>query len=286
MHQIRTRSSFDKTRQGLKEEEKPPQKKCIITTYKLRARKKIEANFKQPFRLTILLDMPIPTPEEQSMYAWNAMDGSPDMVVEEDKITVCRRVMQNSTDGIRGKVGFTKGLHIWEIIWPAEQRGTHACVGVATSSATLQKMGYYGLCQTGLDIHSWVLNLCTGIIFHNASCARYPSILGHYEAHYAMKFQDIMVILDMDQGTLSFKVDGQYLGEAFKNIKGRKVYPFVSSVVGYSKITMRYMGSLEPGPPKLQVLCRHTVRKRLHKTTLEDQIKLLGLPKSIEKFMI
>jgi hypothetical protein len=46
-----------------------------------------------------------------------------------------------STDSIRGKVGYTEGLHIWEIHWPVRQRGTHAVVGVATREAPLHSPG-------------------------------------------------------------------------------------------------------------------------------------------------
>lgn len=46
------------------------------------------------------------------------------------------------TDCIRGKVGYSKGLHVWEIHWSTRQRGTHAVVGCATSEAPLNSVGY------------------------------------------------------------------------------------------------------------------------------------------------
>lgn len=54
-----------------------------------------------------------------------------------------------------------------------------------------------------------------------------------------------LVVLDMDEGTLSFVVDGQYLGVAFRGLKGRKLYPIVSAVWGHCEITMRYIGGLD-----------------------------------------
>lgn len=53
------------------------------------------------------------------------------------------------------------------------------------------------------------------------------------------------VVLDMDEGTLSFVVDGQYLGIAFRGLKGRKLYPIVSAVWGHCEITMKYIGGLD-----------------------------------------
>ena len=55
----------------------------------------------------------------------------------------------------------------------------------------------------------------------------------------------IAVVLDMDDGTLSFVVDGQYLGVAFRGLKGRKLYPIVSAVWGHCEITMKYIGGLD-----------------------------------------
>lgn len=53
------------------------------------------------------------------------------------------------------------------------------------------------------------------------------------------------VVLDMDEGTLAFVVDGQYLGVAFRGLKGRKLHPIVSAVWGHCEITMKYIGGLD-----------------------------------------
>lgn len=74
-------------------------------------------------------------------------------VKEDDKLTFHRHPVAQSTDCIRGRAGFTKGLHAWEIIWPARQRGTHAVVGVATADAQLHSVGYQSL--VGATEHSW-----------------------------------------------------------------------------------------------------------------------------------
>jgi len=53
------------------------------------------------------------------------------------------------------------------------------------------------------------------------------------------------VAADMDEGTLAFIVDGQYLGVAFRGMKGKKLYPIVSAVWGDCEITMKYIGGLD-----------------------------------------
>jgi SPRY domain-containing SOCS box protein 1/4 len=54
-----------------------------------------------------------------------------------------------------------------------------------------------------------------------------------------------IVAADMDEGTLAFVVDGQYLGVAFRGMKGKKLYPIVSAVWGHCEITMKYIGGLD-----------------------------------------
>jgi SPRY domain-containing SOCS box protein 1/4 len=55
-----------------------------------------------------------------------------------------------------------------------------------------------------------------------------------------------LVILDLEEGTLSYIVDGQYLGVAFSDLKDKgTLYPMVSSVWGHCEITMHYINGLE-----------------------------------------
>jgi SPRY domain-containing SOCS box protein 1/4 len=64
----------------------------------------------------------------------------------------------------------------------------------------------------------------------------------------------------MDEGTLSFVVDGQYLGVAFRGLKGRKLFPIVSAVWGHCEITMKYIGGLDRKfivPLQLSYSCLH-----------------------------
>lgn len=49
----------------------------------------------------------------------------------------------------------------------------------------------------------------------------------------------------MDEGTLSFVVEGQFLGVAHRGLKGKKVYPIVSAVWGHCEITLKYLGGLD-----------------------------------------
>lgn len=62
--------------------------------------------------------------------------------IKGDHLTLHRRPISQSTDSIRGKIGYRGGIHMWEIKWVSNQRGTHACVGVATKKAPTRKVRF------------------------------------------------------------------------------------------------------------------------------------------------
>lgn len=207
--------------------------------------RELVADFTKPARIDILLDMPPATRDIQLKHSWNTEDRSLNIFVkDEDKLTFHRHPVAQSTDCIRGKIGMTKGLHIWEIYWPTRQRGTHAVVGVATAEAPLHSVGYQSL--IGLGPHSWGWDLGRNKLYHDSkNCvgATYPAILKNDEAFLVP--DRFLVALDMDEGTLSFIVDHQYLGVAFRGLRGKKLFPIVSAVWGHCEITMRYIGGLD-----------------------------------------
>ena len=98
---------------------------------------------KMPPRLELLLDMPPASKETQVKNAWNSEDRSLNIFVkEDDKLTFHRHPVAQSTDCIRSRVGYERGLHVMELCWSTRQRGTHAVVGVATAEAPLHSVGY------------------------------------------------------------------------------------------------------------------------------------------------
>uniref|UniRef100_S4R7I8 SplA/ryanodine receptor domain and SOCS box containing 4a n=1 Tax=Petromyzon marinus TaxID=7757 RepID=S4R7I8_PETMA len=180
-------------------------------------------DFCRPARLDLLLDLPPASAEVRARHAWNDRDRSL-------------------------SVGFTRGLHAWEVTWPARQRGTHAVVGVATADAPLHSVGYTSLVGSTAD--SWGWDLGRNKLYHAGKAVgrdgehrTYPAYLTADESFVVS--DSFLVVLDMDEGTVSFVVDGQYLGVAFRGLKGRKLYPVVSAVWGHCEITMRYINGLD-----------------------------------------
>ncbi|XP_077579390.1 SPRY domain-containing SOCS box protein 4-like [Stigmatopora nigra] len=246
------------------------------------------SDFCRPPRLDLLLDMPSASPETQLCHAWNPDDRSLNVFVKEDeKLTFHRHPVAQSTDCIRGKMGYTKGLHVWEIHWPARQRGTHAVVGVATIEAPLHSVGYTAL--VGSDTESWGWDLGRNRLYHDeknrpdsSTAPTYPSFL---ESDESFVLPDTLaVILDSDEGSLSFMVDGQYLGVAFRGLKGKSLYPIVSAVWGHCEVTIHYVNGLDPEPLPLVDLCRRVARLTLGRERIRH-IDMLPLPQTMKNYL-
>ena len=199
----------------------------------------------KPGRLDVLLDMPQPTLELQKNHGWNPDDRSLNIFVkEDDHTTFHRHPVAQSTDCIRGVTGYTRGLHVWEIHWSTRQRGTHAVVGVATREAPLHCVGYQSL--VGSNNQSWGWDLGRNKLYHdckNSTGETYPRTLQTEDT--LLVPDSFLCVLDMDEGTMSFIVDGRYLGVAFRGLKGKRLHPIVSAVWGHCEITMRYLGGLD-----------------------------------------
>jgi len=202
-------------------------------------------DFQKPSRLDALLAAPPATDGARTANAWNPDDRSLNIFVkDDDRLTFHRHPVAQSTDCIRGRLGHVRGLHAWEIRWAVRQRGTHAVVGVATRDAPLHAAGYQSLVGSTGD--SWGWDLVRNRLYHdvrNTPGVAYPVVVGGDESFVVP--DTFVVILDMDEGTLSFAADGQYLGVAFRGLKGRKLYPIVSAVWGHCEVTMRYIGGLD-----------------------------------------
>lgn len=85
-------------------------------------------------------------------------------------------------------------------------------------------------------------------VYHNAkgtqgSGTTYPALLQPDEQFLVP--DRLLVVLDMDEGTLAFCADGRYLGVAARGLRGKTLFPIVSAVWGHAEITMKYIGGLD-----------------------------------------
>jgi SPRY domain-containing SOCS box protein 1/4 len=248
--------------------------------------KELQYSHRIPPRLEMLMDMPSVSKEVQLKHAWNQDDRSYNIFVkEDDKLTFHRHPVAQSTDCIRAKVGYERGLHLFEITWSTRQRGTHAVVGVSSAEAPIHSVGYQSL--VGNNEHSWGWDLGRNKVYHNSKQApgsTYPNNLKHDETFVVP--DKFLVMLDMDEGVLGFVVDGKSLGPAFRGLRGKKLYLMVSAVWGHCEITMKYLGGLDPEPLPLMDLCRRVIRQTISKERIEEgKISELNLPKTIKDYL-
>lgn len=240
-------------------------------------------------RLELLLDMPPVGVASQLQHAWNPNDRSLNLFIkDEDKLTFHRHPVAQSTDCARGRVGYARGLHAWTIRWPIRQRGTHAVIGVATSLAPLHAVGYTAL--VGSDAESWGWDMGRGKLYHDRKSQTgpppsypQPEEDDDDEGVFSVP-EEVLVVLDMDEGTLGFCADGRFLGVAFRGLKGMKLYPIVSAVWGHCEVTMTYVNGLDPEPLPLMELCRRAARQALGRHRIHH-IQSLPLPQTLKNYL-
>jgi SPRY domain-containing SOCS box protein 1/4 len=209
---------------------------------------------------------------------------------------------------------------MWEIKWISNQRGTHACVGVATRKAPIRKTGYCSL--IGNSEYSWGWDLGRNVLKHgdqqvapaflstesqeNHNKLSYPPmddmrflntgwLQNCFECFNWLRrsFKDtsyivpstFQCVLDMDAGTLGFVADGQWLGTAFKGLRGKgAIYPTVSCVWGHCEVTMKYINGLASAPLSLKELSRRVIRSTLPNTNFES-IRPIRLPIPLKQYI-
>lgn len=199
-----------------------------------------------PPRVTALLDVGGVEREVQVQHSWSNTDHSPNIYIkQDDPLTFHRNPVYQTTDAIRAKggedAGYTCGLHVWEVTWPADFRGTHPVVGVATQDCPLTEPGYKRI--VGSNSSSWGWCLKSLKIYHDSRKYRngvsYPRDIDE-KLKVPTTFY---MILDCDRGTLAFQVDNDYLGVAFSGLRGEQLYPCVSAVWGHCEVTLTYIGN-------------------------------------------
>uniref|UniRef100_A0A2K6C9R4 SplA/ryanodine receptor domain and SOCS box containing 2 n=1 Tax=Macaca nemestrina TaxID=9545 RepID=A0A2K6C9R4_MACNE len=189
-----------------------------------------------PEGLEELLSAHPPERGAQRRHGWNPIDCSENIEVKEGGLYFERRTMSQSTDGVRGKRGYSRGLHAWEISWTLEQRGPYAVVGVATARAPLPTKHYAAL--LGSNSESWGWDIGRGKLYHQTKGPGAPQ----YPGEQPEVPERLLLVLDMEEGTLGYAIGSTYLGTAFRGLKGRTLYPAVSAVWGQCQVRIRYLG--------------------------------------------
>lgn len=207
-------------------------------------------------RLAITLKAPPVAPEDECSH-WSLAHRSPNFLLSPCKQKVMRLPVERSSDGVRAETGVNSGLHVWEVMWKPNHRGSHAVLGISRQNCPLQTSGYDVL--IGGDSESWGWELRTNQLWHAGERLRlYPERRRRCNCEHTERYglktntkiarsplpipERILLVLDADAGTLGFSVDGSFLGVAFNNLPGEvELFPAVSSVRGGASIRLRYL---------------------------------------------
>ncbi|KAK5862316.1 hypothetical protein PBY51_017726 [Eleginops maclovinus] len=255
-------------------------------------------------RLAVTLNSSAVAPGDSRSH-WSSVHCSPSFLLSDCKQEVTRLPVELSSDGVRAEMGVKSGLHVWEVLWSPNHRGSHAVIGISTQSCPLWAPGYNVL--IGGDSQSWGWELKTNQLWHaGQSLDLYPGKRRKCHPEDVDDFRTIspsssqkkmaqtplpiperaLLVLDADAGTLGFVVDGNFLGEAFKNLpRGVELFPAMSSVRGGASIRLRYLNGATRDPPALMALCGLSIRQYLGKQR-QNEMDKLPLPPRLQHYTL
>lgn len=191
--------------------------------------------------MVILNSSPVSLGDSRSH--WSSAHRSPHLPLSACKHEVTRSPVERSSDGVRAEKGVKSGLHVWEVVWSPDHRGSHAVVGISRQNCPVQASGYKVL--VGEDSQSWGWELKTNQLWHEGqSLGLYPGKRTDTKgAKTPLPIPErVLLVLDADAGTLGFVVDSSFLGVAFKDLpRGVELFPAVSCVRGGATIRLRYL---------------------------------------------
>lgn len=86
----------------------------------------------------------------------------------------------------------------------------------------------------------------------------------------------------MNTGTIGFKTNEEYLGDAFSGLKHKTVFLALSAVYGDSEISVEYIKGCHATPLSLQDLSKLAIRNRVQ---FEEQLALLPTAPKLKEFI-
>ncbi|XP_068115556.1 SPRY domain-containing SOCS box protein 3-like [Hyperolius riggenbachi] len=217
----------------------------------------------------VTLKSPIPRGYVRESWLWES--NGPTSLAE---LSECRREVYFHTDpvlescgtaGVRGNTGFLQGEHYWEVSFLEPPSGLSVMVGVGTGRAALHAGNFQYVNLLGMDSQSWGLSY-KGAVWHGSTSRRYT------EPFYD-KGTVIGVLLNMEEGTLTFFKDRQSLGVAFSGLHKVQppIYPMVSST---SPGTELALGLCCCSLPTLEERCLSTLACSLAQGGSADELPL------------
>ncbi|KAM4567850.1 SPRY domain-containing SOCS box protein 1 [Fundulus diaphanus] len=255
-------------------------------------------------RLALTLSSSAVSPADRRS-RWSSHHRSPHFQLSPCKQQATRLPAELSSDGVRAEVGVESGLHVWEVTWSPEHRGSHAVIGISRQDCPLQDLGYKVL--VGGDSLSWGWELKSNQLWHGGKTlvcyprerrrlhsqaaeafrSKSPNSLHRHETETPLLIPErVQLVLDADAGTLGFAVEGSFLGVAFRDLpSGVELFPAVSSVRGGARIELRYLNGTTRNPPALMALCGLSVLQNIGQQR-QNQVDQLPLPPLLHHYLL
>lgn len=98
--------------------------------------------------------------------AWSDSDHSENVYLKGDSLTFHRKPVAQSTDAIRSKHGFLRGVHYYIVTFHGPKFGSAALVGVCSKNMEMQVKGYVPL--LGESPHAWAWDISKQVLRHNS----------------------------------------------------------------------------------------------------------------------
>jgi SPRY domain-containing SOCS box protein 1/4 len=148
----------------------------------------------------------------------------------------CKRACVYAVGGyaaVRVRRPMTTGVHVWAVTWEKGNRIYTPHIGVGTDKDEMVD-------HIGIKDDSWGWDLDTNTLYHGRRDVGRVYPTNKDLRRYTIP-DTFHLVLDMDEGTLSF-VDGEeYLGVAFSGLRGRSLYVMASLWAG-EQVSIKYHG--------------------------------------------
>lgn len=200
--------------------------------------------------------------------SWDFVNKS-EYIVQKDEFTATRIRVANQTVGIKTKINYNHGIHVWRIEW--EQTGTHTCIGFGTKNTPIIMNEYISL--IGYDHESYGFDLINKYSLHNNN-----------KIYYDFDIPKIFYIyINFNNRNISIIINNVFY-TLFDNIDIKKKYFLMASLVyGDTNIKCLY-SNIIVNPLSCLSISKHIILKNIlnHK---KKYINDLEIPKSLKIFL-
>ncbi|CAJ0579084.1 unnamed protein product, partial [Mesorhabditis spiculigera] len=236
----------------------------------------------RPPELDRILEMPLMEKKQRADHEWDPSDHSPNIYIDRDNLSVFSRIEFGTTvDCVRGAVAYRTGFHVWEINWPRQDRGPAAIIGFGNRLVSLCNPQYRPI--LGIEPNSFGWNISQNVtITQGGKRTPYPHGLARVGPNYTVG-DTFYCILDLNEGTMAFATDTQYLGVAYRGLRG-PLYLMASSEQTHCQVTLTYRGGLN-GVRRLEELCRAQIRRNIGRGNFKTVVHL-PLPRHLRRYIL